>query len=183
MDPLGNLILEKNLHGWLLDREGKRVNQRGYFCDEEGNIIDKKGKIMFSRDILDLDGEIPEVFRAGILKADTGSSLSRLMSEIERNQPEEMYAQQQQQVSTGKKKVIISKGSGGGNTSVESMMDDTPSNYDIANQRLHTNRKLNKMVRIDDQASSSNGGDVLKKKSKRKKKVVQEYNEPSDKDV
>ena len=63
------------------------------------------------------------------------------------------------------------------------MMDDTPSNYDIANQRLHTNRKLNKMVRIDDQAGSSNGGDVLKKKSKRKKKVVQEYNEPSDKDV
>lgn len=40
---------------------------------------------MFNKEILDPDGEIPEIFRAGLLKTDTGSSLSRLMSEIERN--------------------------------------------------------------------------------------------------
>lgn len=40
---------------------------------------------MFSKDILDSDGEIPEVFRTGLLKSDTASSLSRLMSEIEKN--------------------------------------------------------------------------------------------------
>ena len=42
---------------------------------------------MFDKDILDEEGEIPKVFRTGLLKSDTASSLSRLMSEIERNQP------------------------------------------------------------------------------------------------
>lgn len=92
MDPLGNPILEKNPEGQLIDRDGKRVNGRGYFCDQQGNIIDKRGKIMFDKQILDPDGEIPEVFRTGLLKSDSAaSSLSRLMSEIERNQPEEVY--------------------------------------------------------------------------------------------
>jgi hypothetical protein len=40
---------------------------------------------MFKKDLLDLDGEIPEIFRSGMLKSDSASSLSRLMSEIERN--------------------------------------------------------------------------------------------------
>lgn len=44
---------------------------------------------MFDKEILDKDGEIPKVFRTGLLKSDTESSLSRLMSEIERNQPSE----------------------------------------------------------------------------------------------
>jgi hypothetical protein len=52
-------------------------------------VIDKNGKQMFDRDLLDSEGEIPKVFRTGLLKSDTASSLSRLMSEIERNQPSE----------------------------------------------------------------------------------------------
>lgn len=44
---------------------------------------------MFDRHIIDSEGEIPKVFRTGLLKSDTESSLSRLMSEIERNQPSE----------------------------------------------------------------------------------------------
>lgn len=38
---------------------------------------------------MDEQGEIPKVFRTGLLKSDTASSLSRLMSEIEKNQPSE----------------------------------------------------------------------------------------------
>ena len=83
-DPLGNPILDK-LNGQLIDRDRKRVNQRGYLIDEHGNVIDKYGKIMFDKEILDEEGEIPKVFRTGLLKSDTASSLSRLMSEIERN--------------------------------------------------------------------------------------------------
>jgi hypothetical protein len=97
---------------------------------------------MFSKDILDSDGEIPEVFRTGLLRSDSGSSLSRLMSEIERNQPEELYNNlPTEQTVKNKKKVIFSKGSGGGDTSVESLMEDTPSNYNAANMRLQSNRK------------------------------------------
>ena len=85
MDPLGNPILDKNARGEFFDREGRRVNQRGYLIDNEGNVIDKNGKKMFDKEILDSEGEIPKVFRTGLLKSDTASSLSRLMSEIERN--------------------------------------------------------------------------------------------------
>ena len=84
MDPLGNPILDKK-NGEYIDRDGKRVNQRGYYVDENGNVIDKNGKIMFDKEILDDESEIPKVFRTGLLKSDTASSLSRLMSEIERN--------------------------------------------------------------------------------------------------
>jgi hypothetical protein len=55
--------------------------------DGNGNVIDKRGKLMFDREILDAEDEIPKVFRTGLLKSDSASSLSRLMSEIEKNQP------------------------------------------------------------------------------------------------
>ncbi len=38
---------------------------------------------MFEKEILDADGEIPAVFRTGLLKHDSESELSKLMSEIE----------------------------------------------------------------------------------------------------
>ena len=64
------------------------MNKRGYFINDQGDVIDKRGKIMFYKLSLDADEEIPKVFRAGLLKSDdTASSLSRLMSEIEKNQP------------------------------------------------------------------------------------------------
>jgi len=54
--------------------------------DEHGNVINKNGKKMFGKELLDTEGDIPKVFRTGLLKSDTASSLSRLMSEIEKNQ-------------------------------------------------------------------------------------------------
>ena len=89
MSPLTDPILEKDANGRLVDRKGRHVNPRGYLIDKDGNIIDKRGKLMFDKVILGPDGEIPKVFRTGMLKSDSGSSLSRLMSEIEKNQPSE----------------------------------------------------------------------------------------------
>ena len=57
--------------------------------DKDGNVINKEGRIMFKKELLDNEEDIPKVFRTGLLKSDTASSLSRLMSEIERNQPSE----------------------------------------------------------------------------------------------
>ncbi len=85
MDPLGNPILDKGPQGEWIDRDGRRVNQRGYLIDKDGNVIDNRGKRMFEKEVLDSEGEIPKVFRTGLLKSDTASSLSRLMSEIEKN--------------------------------------------------------------------------------------------------
>ena len=85
MDPLGNPILDKDAKRNLIDRNGKRVNAKGYLIDEDGNVINKFGKIAFSKNLLDNEGDIPKVFRTGWLKSDTESSLSRLMSEIGKN--------------------------------------------------------------------------------------------------
>lgn len=89
MDPVGNPILDKDKNGNLIDRQGQRVNPKGYLIDKNGNVINKNGKVMFQKGLLDNEGDIPKVFRTGLLKSDTASSLSRLMSEIERNQPSE----------------------------------------------------------------------------------------------
>jgi hypothetical protein len=61
------------------------VNSKGYLIDKEGNVINKNNKTMFKKQMLDHEDDIPKVFRTGLLKSDTASSLSRLMSEIERN--------------------------------------------------------------------------------------------------
>ena len=89
MDPLGVPILSKDAKGNLLDNQGRIVNQKGYLLDKAGNVVDKNGKMMFKKKVLDREGDIPKVFRTGLLRSDTASSLSRLMSEIERNQPSE----------------------------------------------------------------------------------------------
>jgi hypothetical protein len=57
--------------------------------DAQGNVINKNGKMMFEKILLDNEEDIPKVFRTGLLKSDTASSLSRLMSEIGKNQPSE----------------------------------------------------------------------------------------------
>jgi len=89
MDPLGNPILDKDAAGKLIDRAGRRVNSKGYLIDDNGNVINRHGRLMFPKKILDSEDDIPKVFRTGLLKSDTASSLSRLMSEIGKNQPSE----------------------------------------------------------------------------------------------
>jgi len=89
MDPLGVPILDKDSDGHPIDSKGRKVNSKGYLVDKDGNVIDKYGNMVFKKKLLDNEEDIPKVFRTGLLKSDTASSLSRLMSEIERNQPTE----------------------------------------------------------------------------------------------
>ena len=125
MSPLSEPILEKDRNGNFIDRRGRLVNSRGYLIDKAGNIVDKRGKRMFDKIVLTPEGEIPKIFRMQILKTDSGSSLSRLMDEIEKNQPSEY------------ERVDEEHGEGGdGDTSVDSAMEDTPANYNIPNQRF-----------------------------------------------
>ncbi len=66
--PNGNPILEKQPNGSYIDKKGKLINVRGYLVDRFGNVIDKFGKPMFDKVILEPDGEIPFVFRTGLLR-------------------------------------------------------------------------------------------------------------------
>jgi len=88
MNPSGNPILVKHKDGTLRDKKNRLVNKRGYLIDPSGNVIDERGKQMFDLCVLEEDGEIPAVFRTGLLKSDTASSLSRLMSDIEKHPSE-----------------------------------------------------------------------------------------------
>lgn len=54
------------------------VNERGYLIDKSGNVIDIRGKLMFDKNVLEKDGEIPAVFRTGLLQTDTASDVSRI---------------------------------------------------------------------------------------------------------
>jgi len=94
---------------------------------------------MFDKVILSPDGEIPKIFRMGMLKSDSGSSLSRLMDEIERNNPSEFEPAEGDNDNDNedeKQDEVGDMEEGNGDTSVDSMMEDTPANYNIPNQRF-----------------------------------------------
>lgn len=86
MDPAGAPILQRDADGSFVDRKGQRVTAKGYLIDRKGNVIDVRGKLVFDKALLYEDGDIPDVFRLNILRSDSASSLSRLMSEIDKNQ-------------------------------------------------------------------------------------------------
>ena len=85
-------------------------------------------RIMFERCVLEQDGEIPQVYRTGLLRSDTASSLSRLMSEIERNNQSDNGGRGEPNDSAYERLK-----NNDGDTSVDSKMEDTPANYNIPN--------------------------------------------------
>lgn len=103
--------------------------------DSKGNVVNKYGKVAFEKKLLDNEADIPKVFRTGLLKSDTASSLSRLMSEIGKNQPSEFDQEEQRIQDELAKNMRRKKRGNSGNTSVDSMMEDTPANYNMQNQR------------------------------------------------
>jgi len=208
MDPLGNPILDKDQNGNLIDRKGRVVNPRGYLINDNGDVIDKRGKLMFDKIILDKDQEIPKVFRTGLLKSDTGSDLSRIMSEIEKNHASE-FDQEEKNMQNQLYDEIARGENGSGNTSVDSMMEDTPANYNIPNQRFDAEYEDYPDV-IPEEEGDGKGGDgsqsnprrkrrqrpanqeddellqtkKRKKKKKRKvKKATLEFLEPTDREI
>jgi hypothetical protein len=64
IDDLGNFIIIRGPNGStdLYDKEGRKVNRRGYLCDRFGNVINNKGDIIFKQVELDIDDEIPAPF-------------------------------------------------------------------------------------------------------------------------
>lgn len=67
-DGSGKVILLENKKGETVDKKGRRVNSKGYLIDNEGNIIDQRKNRVFDKDILSEEGEIPKVFRMGLLR-------------------------------------------------------------------------------------------------------------------
>ena len=187
MDPSGEPILEKDKKGGIKDNQGRKVNKKGYLIDKDGNVVDKKQKVMFKVKLLDNEGDIPKVFRTGLLKSDTASSLSRLMSEIERNQPSD-FDKEEEHIQEEMKRNMKGRAQGqAGDTSSGDEMGETPANYNAQNQAQQkqgqrgdqpTNEDLEEYDMEDDseygdemgQGMDNGRGQLVKKKKKKKKK-------------
>lgn len=122
MDTAGNPMLVRDKNGLFIDKKGRQVNSKGYLVDLAGNVIDIRGKVVFEKSLLYPDGDIPDIFRLNLLRSDSASSLSRLMSEIDKNQHHEDSQAHIQGRSIARH--------GASDTSFESMMEDSPSKYD-----------------------------------------------------
>ena len=45
-DALGNPDLEKEVNGNLIDKDGRKVNRKGYLINSQGDVIEKKAKMV-----------------------------------------------------------------------------------------------------------------------------------------
>ena len=124
MDPGGQPLLLQNAHGRTVDRQGRLVNGKGFLINHKGDVIDIRGKVAFEKALLEHNGDIPEIFRSNILRSDSQSSLSRFMSEIDRDQRFD---------ESGQMKVGVPRHAAASDTSFESMMEDSPSKYNNQN--------------------------------------------------
>lgn len=87
LDGANMPILDRKPNGNLNDKQGRLVNTKGYTVDGKGNIVNSFGQIVFEKNLLEIDGEIPELFRANLLKTETESDISQLMNDLEENPP------------------------------------------------------------------------------------------------
>ena len=76
MDPIGNPMLHTTRDGFLVDSKGRKVNEKGYLLDDDGNVRNRRGFKVFNKKILEDDGDIPKIFRTGLLRKDTYDSFS-----------------------------------------------------------------------------------------------------------
>ena len=61
-DRQGNIIIRRDAKNKMVDKLNRPVNSKGYLCDENGNIINSEGKILFDKDQISKTGEIPKLF-------------------------------------------------------------------------------------------------------------------------
>lgn len=84
-DDKGRYLLQEGPRGETVDMDGRRVNSKGYLIDKVGNIIDRNGNRVFDKDILDEEGEIPKIFRKGVLRKDSTEDLKGIWAMIEKD--------------------------------------------------------------------------------------------------
>ena len=195
-DETGKIIvIHENEKGEILDNQKRRVNARGYLIDNEGNILDQKGNRVFDCDLIDETGEIPKVFRVGLLRSDSTTSLNRFLDELEKikhnlgldeNEMDSAFAEEEKLLmETSDIEAPKSKRSSENN----SMMGDRPSNYNTANLD-NAGKFIRKRESNLDSSLSSDDFDVEDpefleaiKERRYRRKIKRKYKKPNKKDI
>jgi hypothetical protein len=102
-DPGGHPMLQKGKDGRLYDNNGNLVNEKGYLVDPQGNVINRNGRQVFPKHLVEKDGEIPKVFRTGLLRKDTQDDFEEIMNDITVLEQEQRQAEAPPQRREGKK--------------------------------------------------------------------------------
>lgn len=55
--------------------------------DQDGNVVDVRGRIVFDKVVLEKNGDIPPVFRTGVLKENTVDNVDDLITDFEKTMP------------------------------------------------------------------------------------------------
>lgn len=117
--------------GKLNDREGRKVNKRGYLIDNEGNVVTERGVMIFRVDELDSDEEIPAPFCFEKKK----ESLFRIEGIQAYNQKtkKKNIIDEEDEIEREYRKLRERNASN--HSSVDSLMGDNPSKYNKKNQK------------------------------------------------
>jgi hypothetical protein len=131
IDDDGNHLIVKGAEGKLNDRIGSRVNNRGYLVDIEGNVVTKKGTLIFRRDEIDSDDEIPAPFCFEKKK----ESLFKVESMNDYNKKQKKTAVEDHDDEIEKEFKRLKQQNKSNRSSVESLMGETPSKYNGKNRK------------------------------------------------
>eukprot|EP01022_Parablepharisma_sp_SALTPOND_P027485 TRINITY_DN666_c0_g1_i1.p1 TRINITY_DN666_c0_g1~~TRINITY_DN666_c0_g1_i1.p1 ORF type:complete len:2608 (+),score=224.05 TRINITY_DN666_c0_g1_i1:10363-18186(+) len=136
-DPVDDyIIIRENEEGFLVDLRGRRVNKLGYLIDKDGNVINRKGELMFRKEEIENElGEdneypIPIVQDNPLFREEPSDKGKDLVHEI--TKVEEMEKNLAEPIEN---KVEEIDNRSRKSASLNSLMEDTPSNYNIQNQR------------------------------------------------
>mmetsp|Transcript_22223 Transcript_22223/g.16643 ORF Transcript_22223/g.16643 Transcript_22223/m.16643 type:complete len:308 (+) Transcript_22223:946-1869(+) len=164
LDNKGRKVNEK---GYLVDPQGNVQNKRGYkvfgrlLMDAEGEIPEVFRQKLFRKDtadsfnelmneIVDMEKmqEMGESRRPRPLDEDENERIARKIEQIveEDNDDDDMIMKELEELARNNAQ-DDDELSEGGNTSVDSKMEDTPSNYNIANQRFNEQEAMRERVR------------------------------------
>ena len=189
-------VIHENEKGEILDNKKRRVNAKGYLIDNDGNILDQKGNRVFDIDLIDDTGEIPKVFRIGLLRSDSTTSLNRFLEEIEENKHrlglddndiDSAFEEEEKLLMDNSENDLFKSKHTSENNSA---MGDRPSNYNTANLENFQKSKKLKDQNLDSSLSSDDFDvedpeflEAIKERKVRRKISKHKYKKPSKKDI
>jgi len=157
----GCILIMENQEGVLVDRRGKVVNKYGYLIDKNGNIVNQEGKFVMSKEEFEKELEEEPQLQNNNLFKEIAPNKQKSSDRITFNHPKGIDKRLDEDNESETRK----------SASLDSLMDDTPSNYNIQNQRYndpltteqHKGKLINKLKQYVTKDKEHNKKSVTKK--------------------